>query len=276
MINGIRMHYVVAGEGETVLLLHGFPESWYSWRHQIAALAPHYRVIAPDLRGYDETETRGPYDTETLQTDVLGLLDYAGAERAHVVAHDWGGAIAWLLAIGHPERVQSLTVCNIPHPALFQRGLRRNPRQMLSSWYILFFQVPWLPERMLAARSYHNLARMLINDCRPGTFTRDDVLFMLASWRLKGLGGGINWYRALLRHPRRLPDPVPTVTAPTLMIWGEDDSALGSELADGTEKYVEDFELKRLANTSHWVQQEDPRAVNEMVLAHIRKARLDA
>ncbi|MGD9932291.1 MAG: alpha/beta fold hydrolase [Dehalococcoidia bacterium] len=270
------MHYVVAGVGETVLMLHGFPESWYSWRHQIAALASYYRVIAPDLRGYNETESQGPYDTDTIQADVLSLLDHAGVERAHVVAHDWGGAIAWLLAIGHPERVQSLTVCNIPHPALFQRGLRRNPRQMLRSWYIAFFQIPWLPERVLAAHRYHTLARMLINDCRPGTFTREDLGHMLASWRRSGLGGGIGWYRALLRHPRRLPRPVPTVTAPTLMIWGEDDSALGRDLTDGTEQYVEKFELKLLPNTSHWVQQEEPRAVSEMILEHIRKAPLHA
>ncbi|MCA9831269.1 MAG: alpha/beta hydrolase [Dehalococcoidia bacterium] len=266
------MHYATAGEGEVVLLLHGFPESWYSWRHQIAALAQQYRVIAPDLRGYNETEKQGPYDTDTLQADVLALLDHADASAAHIAGHDWGGAVAWLLAIQHPEHVRSLVVCNIPHPALFQRSLRRNPRQMLRSWYILFFQLPWLPERVFAARRYHLLARMLINDCRPGTFTREDVTEMLAGWRRNGLGGGFNWYRALLRHPRRLPKPVPKVIAPTLMIWGEDDSALGKELTLGTEEYVEDFELTFLPNTSHWVQQEEPRKVTELILAHLAKA----
>lgn len=266
------MHYVVAGEGEPVVLLHGFPESWYSWRHQIAALSTRYRVVAPDLRGFNETEARGPYDTGTLQADVLALMDHEGIPRAHVVAHDWGGAVAWLLAMSHPERVRSLVVCNIPHPAVFQRSLRRNPRQMLRSWYILFFQLPWIPERLLAARGYHNLARMLITDCRPGTFTREDVLHMLEGWRKQGVSGGINWYRGLLRHPRRLPNPPPVVTAPTLMIWGEDDSALGQELTRGTEAYVEDFELKLLPNTSHWVQQEEPALVTALIQAHLARA----
>lgn len=270
-INGVRMHFVVAGKGETVLMLHGFPELWYSWRHQIAALADRYRVVVPDQRGYNETERRGPYDTDTLQADALALLEHLGEQKAHVVGHDWGGAIAWLLAIEHPEAVRSLAVCNLPHPALVQKALRRNPRQWLRSWYILFFQLPWLPERALAWRDYHQLARMLINDCRPGTFTREDVKTFLAAWRRQGLGGGINWYRAAVRHPRRLPKPVPPVLAPTVLIWGEDDVALGKELTYGTEEYVPDLAVHYLPNVSHWVQQEAPERVNEILREHLAR-----
>jgi epoxide hydrolase 4 len=268
-VNGIRMHYVEAGRGETVLLLHGFPEFWYSWRHQIAALAPHYRVVAPDLRGYNETENRGPYDTDTLQQDVLALIDEIGGEPVHLVAHDWGAAVAWLLAIRHPERLKSLTICNVPHPVLFQRGLRR-PAQLKRSWYIGFFQLPSLPERALALKSYHILARTLIRDCRPGTFTREDIKEFLAGWRRQGLNGGINWYRAVVRQPRRLPDPVPSITVPTLMIWGEQDLALGKELTYGTEEFVEDLQLEYFPDASHWVQQEEPDRVNELLLEHLR------
>jgi pimeloyl-ACP methyl ester carboxylesterase len=264
---------VEAGEGDLVVLLHGFPEFWYSWRHQIAALAPGYRAVAPDLRGYNETEKRGPYDTDTLQQDVLGLIAHLGETRAHIVAHDWGGAVAWLLAMNHPEAVRTLTICNIPHPVVFQRRLLKSPRQMLRSWYVAFFQVPLLPQRVVAARNYRTLARGLINDCRPGTFTRDDIREFLAAWRRNGLDGGINWYRALFRHPRRLPGPVPIVKAPTLMVWGEDDVALGKDLTYGTEEYVEDLDLHYLPNTSHWVQQEEPATVNRLLLAHLERHR---
>lgn len=271
-INGIRMHYVHAGQGEPVVLLHGFPEFWYSWRHQIAALAPRYRVVAPDLRGYNETEDRGPYDTDTLQEDVAALIAHLGEESAHIVAHDWGGAVAWLLAIQRPELVRSLAVCNIPHPALFMRNARKNPRQMLRSWYIAFFQVPWLPERLVARNNYRDLARMLIRDCKPGTFTRGDIDRFLEAWRRQGLGGGINWYRALVRHPSRLPDPVPIIEAPTTMIWGDRDRALGVELTDGTEELVRDFNLHLIPGASHWVQQEEPELVNRYLLEHLERA----
>jgi len=265
------MHWVEAGAGDVVLLLHGFPESWYSWRHQIAALSRQYRVVAPDLRGYNETEAKGPYDAETLQQDVLALIAELGETRVHLVAHDWGGAIGWLLAIKHQDAVRSFAACNIPHPALLQKGLRR-PRQLRRSWYVFAFQVPWLPERLLAFQGYHRLASALINDCRPGTFTRDDVKQFLAGWRRHGLGPAVNWYRAAVRHPARLGKPVPIVRAPTVLIWGEDDIALGKELTYGTEELVEDFSVHYLPNTSHWVQQEQPELVNQFLRAHLARA----
>jgi pimeloyl-ACP methyl ester carboxylesterase len=272
-INGIRMHYVTAGAGpETVVLLHGFPESWYSWRHQIAALAPQYRVVVPDQRGFSETEGRPPYDVTTLQHDILGLLAHIGEERVHLVGHDWGGGLAWLLATYHPKAVRSLTVCNAPHPAVFRQALRR-PGQLLKSWYWLFFQLPWLPERTLALKDYHILARTLIHECQRGTFTRDDIRTYLASWRRQGLGGGINWYRALFRDRRAMPASMPVIDVPTLLVWGEADFALGRELPDGTEKHVRDLRVVRLRGISHWVQQDAPHEVNEALLEHL--ARVD-
>ncbi|NJD65513.1 MAG: alpha/beta hydrolase [Chloroflexi bacterium] len=269
-INGIRMHYVEAGAGELVVLLHGFPEFWYSWRHQIRALAAHCRVIAPDLRGYNETENAPPYDIETLEADVIALIRHAGEESAHIVGHDWGGAVAWMLAIRHPERVRSLVVCNLPHPAVFQRAVRR-PRQLLRSWYMVFFQLPWLPERVLAAGRYHRLARKMIRECRPGTFTREDVNAYLEAWRRQGLGGGINWYRALARRRPQLPNPVPLVVAPTTLIWGDADAYLGKELTEGTERHVADLTVHHLPGVSHWVQQEAPAEVNTYLLQHLER-----
>ena len=159
-VNGIRMHYVEAGEGEPVVLLHGFPECWYSWRRQLPALAGSYRVIAPDLRGYHETEARPPYGSGTLQADVLGLLEVLGDRSAHIIGHDGGGAVAWLLAMNHSEAVRSLAILNMPHPALFRAGLR-SLAQLRRSWYIAFFQLPWLPERVLAWNGYRPLTRAI-------------------------------------------------------------------------------------------------------------------
>ena len=165
-VNGIRMHYVEAGEGEPVVFLHGFPECWYSWRRQLPALAGNYRVIAPDLRGYHETEARPQYDSGTLQADVLGLLEALGDRSAHIVGHDGGGAVAWLLAMNHPEAVRSLAILNMPHPALFRAGLR-SLAQLRRSWYIAFFQLPWLPERVLAWNGYRPLTRAISRGIPP-------------------------------------------------------------------------------------------------------------
>lgn len=270
-INGIRMHYAEAGSGELVILLHGFPESWYSWRHQIEALARQYHVVAPDQRGYNETERTPPYDTGTLEDDILALITYLGEPGAHIVGHDWGGAIAWLLALEHPDVVRSLAVCNLPHPAIFEKAIRR-PRQLLRSWYMLFFQLPWLPEWLLSSANYQRLAKGMIGQCRPGTFTREDIRYFLAGWRRYGLRGGLGWYRALLRHPRPLPNPVPLIRVPVTLIWGEADSFLGKELVEGTDEYVHDLAVHMLPATSHWVQQEEPEKVNALLLEHLAKA----
>ncbi|WP_322797351.1 alpha/beta hydrolase [Tepidiforma sp.] len=266
-VNWIRMHYAAAGAGEPVVLLHGFPESWYSWRHQLTGLSDRYRVIAPDQRGYNLTEARPPYDTDTLQADVLALMDALGIEKAHVVGHDWGGVIAWLLGMNHGDRLLTLSVCNLPHPAIFRKRVWR-PRQLLRSWYVGFFQLPRLPELALSAQGYQLLARRMIRECRPGTFTRDDIKEFLAGWRRQGLGGGINWYRWAVRKPPRIPDPVPLIRVPTLLVWGEEDRYLGRELIDGTEEYVARLRVERLPGISHWVQQEAPDEVNRLLREH--------
>ncbi|MEX0784841.1 MAG: alpha/beta hydrolase [Dehalococcoidia bacterium] len=271
VVNGIRMHWVEAGSGpETILFLHGFPEQWYSWRHQIAELSGDYRVVAPDQRGYNETEAQGPYDTDTLQQDILELIQLLGVEKVHLVAHDWGAAIAWLIALNHPEVLHSLVIMNVPHPKVFEKGIRR-PRQMLRSWYILAFQLPWLPERGVSRDDYRWLARSMIRQCAPGTFTRDDIKTMLEGWRYQGLGGGINWYRAAVRDRKPLPDPVPAIDVPTTLIWGDNDVALGKELTYGTEDYVSNLTVNYLPGVSHWVQQEAPAQVNAHLREHLAR-----
>ena len=273
-INGIRVHYVEAGSGELVILLHGFPDCWYSWRHQIKALSTQYHVVAPDLRGYNETDNTGPFDIETLREDVIQLINHLGSKRAHIIGHDWGGAIAWSLAISNPEVVQTLGICNIPHPANFFKGLRTFT-QLKRSWYIFFFQIPLLPERLLARNNYQGFAR-LMSRIKPNT--DEDVKFYVNSWKKYGLSGGINWYRAMARNivkgntsfTRKLNSSM-QVVARTTMIWGEKDFALGKELTFDTDQYVPDLAIFYLPDNGHFVQQEAPQTVNKLLLEHLSK-----
>src|SRR5215211_551361 len=178
-VRGLRLHCVEVGTGPLVVLLHGFPEFWYAWRHQIPALAAAgYRVVAPDLPGYN-TSDKPPrvhdYQPTVLAQEVADLILALGAGSAAVAGHDWGGVLAWLLAMHHPKRVQRLVVLNAPHPVRFLKGLH-SPRQLRRSWYILAFQLPWLPERLVAARDFRALRRALGRQpTRPGAFTAQDI-----------------------------------------------------------------------------------------------------
>ena len=282
-INGIRMHYVESGSGELVILLHGFPDCWYTWRHQIKALSTKYHVIAPDMRGYNETDNTGPFDIETLREDVIQLINHFGSKQAHVIGHDWGGAIAWSLAISNPKVVQTLGICNIPHPANFFKGLRTFA-QFKRSWYIFFFQIPFLPEKFLARNNYQQFARSMYGI---GPNTDEDSNFYVDSWQKYGLSGGINWYRAMARNIflRGVQQKggsffSPTVenlnksmqvAARTTMIWGEKDFALGKELTFNTDQYVPNLTISYLPDVGHFVQQEAPETVNKLLLEHLSK-----
>jgi len=275
-VNGVRLHYVEAGTGPLVVLLHGFPEFWYSWRYQIPALAEAgFRVLAPDLRGYNESDKpagAANYRVELLSADLVGLLQSAGAERAHIVGHDWGGALAWDLAMRHPERVERLVVLNAPHPAAFLRELR-TPGQLLKSWYILFFQLPWLPEWWLGRGDLAFLERILKEEpVRPHAFTDADVAAYRAAFRQPGaLTAALNWYRALLRRgPRQLRRELRVIDVPTLLIWGERDRYLGVRLTKGLEPWVRRLRIERLPNASHWVQADAPEQVNAWMVGFLR------
>ena len=269
---GVRLHLVEAGPegGPLVLLLHGFPESWYGWRHQIPALAgAGYRVWAPDQRGYNRSGApRGvePYALDTLTDDALALLDLAGVESARVVAHDWGAVVAWWLALRDPERVDRLAVLNVPHPLAFRRLLRRPSTQWLRSWYMAFFQLPRLPEAALLRFGTWALRRT----SAPGTFSDADLARYRRGWARPGRASGmLAWYRAMRSHPPgRLPDG-PTVRPPTLVVWGDADVALDPRLAQMSVDLCADGRLVRLPGVSHWVQHEAPEAVNRELLSFL-------
>jgi pimeloyl-ACP methyl ester carboxylesterase len=280
-VKGVRLHYVEAGSGPLVLLLHGFPEFWYSWRHQIPALAAAgFRVLAPDLRGYNESAKPlgvSQYHIDMLRDDVVGLIRQAGVERAHVVGHDWGGAIAWHVALTRPEAVERLAVLNAPHPAAFLRELR-TLAQLCKSWYVFFFQLPWLPEWFLRRRNFAFLDRTLSRDrIKPGVFTAEDIeAYKRALAQPGALTATINYYRAALRrHPRASLRDLHPIDLPTLLIWGERDRYLGIRLTEGLEQWVPNLRIERLPNASHWVQNDLPDRVNELLVEFLRRPAQD-
>lgn len=272
---GLRMHAAVAGpeSGPLVVLLHGFPEFWYSWRHQIPALAQAgFRVVALDQRGYNLTEKTPPFDTGTLSQDVVNLIRACGRERAHVAGHDWGAAVAWALAGAHPEHVEKLAILNVPHPSVMVKNLLGgNWRQLGRSWYIFFFQIPGLPEWALSSEMYRGLRGTLKRTSRPGTFSRDDLERYVAAWSQPGaLNAMIGWYRTaahatLKRRPLARGQKI---TAPTLILWGEQDIALGVELAEQSLGYLEQGRLVRFPDATHWVHEEFPDDVSGCLLEH--------
>ena len=259
-----------------VLMLHGFPECWYSWRHQLRALAPYFECVAPDLRGYGATDAPVGIENYTLDKlvgDVADLIEACGRERAIIMAHDWGGGIAWATALMRPELVERLIVMNCPHLKKFRENLLHNPRQMLRSWYILFFQLPRLPEAMLRARDFAMLKRMLRDSAvNKSAFSDDDLARYRAAFRNPySITAAINYYRALFREAvreRREPDWMSRkIAAPTMVIWGEQDVALRKELTFGMKELFDGpFEIHYVSDSGHWVQQEQPAIVNEYVL----------
>jgi pimeloyl-ACP methyl ester carboxylesterase len=273
--NGFRFAVDEAGAGDHLALcLHGFPESRFSWRHQLPLLAQMgYRAWAPDLRGYGETEPK-PQDVpayliDRLMEDVAALIDASGASKVTLIGHDWGAGLAWTFAANAPRPLERLVIMNVPHPAIMSAHLRRSWAQLKKSWYMFFFQIPGLPERMLTARDGRAIRRAFYEMAVDKTHFTPDVLDRYArdAQRPGAMTGMINWYRAAMRLQGKLAGPWPVIETPTLIIWGEEDSALGVELLDGTDAYVRDLTVRRLPGVSHWVQQEAPEKVNPILQA---------
>ena len=273
--NGLRFHVASCGEGDRLALcLHGFPECWYSWRYQLPLLARlGYRAWAPDLRGYGESDRPvgiPAYALEPLMDDVAGLIDAAGPQSTILLAHDWGAIIAWYFAMRRCRPLERLVIMNVPHPAVMRRALR-TPRQLLRSWYVFFFQIPRLPEALLRARNYRAIAdafRNMAVDKRRFPEAVLDVYRRNAAYP-GALTAMINYYRAAVRggSMRHAAPGFPPIETPTLMLWGEEDIALGKETTYGTDAFVPHLTLRYLPGVSHWVQQEAPEAVNAMLEA---------
>jgi pimeloyl-ACP methyl ester carboxylesterase len=266
--NGLTFEVAQAGEGDhLVLMLHGFPELHYSWRHQMPMLAEKgYRVWAPNLRGYgasDRPEGIEAYRIRTLAQDVAALIDASGASKVTLVAHDWGAIIAWHFAILKIRPLEGLVILNVPHPRCARRELKKW-RQLRKSWYIFFFQLPAIPEWLLGRSKAAPIARIFRESAvNKALFQREEVEpYRKAAARPGALTAMLNYYRALLRLPDARDTGAGFVEVPTLVLWGEQDVAIDIHVLDGMEQYVEDLTLRRFPEASHWVQQDIPDEIN--------------
>lgn len=272
--NEVRLHTRVAGpeDGPLVILLHGFPEFWYGWHNQIQPLADAgYRVVVPDQRGYNRSEKPDgvrSYHLDTLASDIVGLIDAFDRETAAVAGHDWGAAVAWWLALTHPDRIDSLTAINVPHPTVMETTLRSSWRQRRKSWYMLAFQLPWLPEAISRAGNCRVLQRGLEDSSRPGTFSAADFSRYRIAWTQPGaLTAMINWYRAMLRYRPRPPQK--QVSVPTLVMWGRQDQFLLPEMAEKSVQYCDDAQLETFSAATHWLLHEQPAETASALVAHL-------
>lgn len=276
--NGLTFEVAEAGAGDHLILcLHGFPELNFSWRYQMPLLAElGYRVWAPNQRGYGASsrpEGVDAYRTDLIVEDAAALFDASGATKLTLMAHDWGGAIAWLFAIWKKRPIERLVVMNLPHPACFAEALKHGP-QRRRSWYMAFFQLPKLPEWMMGRGDARGIRGAFYNMAVDKSRFPKAVLdvYARAAQRPGALTAMINWYRAAARHRSAMRIGDGKVDVPTLIVWGEEDTALGLETLDGTERYVSDLTIRRLPGVSHWVQQEAPERVNAIVAEWLPRA----
>jgi pimeloyl-ACP methyl ester carboxylesterase len=272
-VGDVILHCVIAGppDGDVVLLLHGFPEFWYEWYEYILPLATAgYRVVVPDQRGYHRSERPdaiSAYHPDALATDVCGIIDNIGAEKAHIVGHDWGAFVAWWVALHHPARLQTLSVINVPHPTAFKQTLWRNPKQVLRSWYIGLFQLPRVPEAIARVGNWRSVTAMMQRSSHEGTFDATDFERYRTAWALDGAYEAmINWYRAVVRAN---PQPVQTqINTPTLLLWGAQDRFLTRSLADASAQYCTHSEVVMFEQATHWVPHEEQTHVQTQLLDH--------
>jgi pimeloyl-ACP methyl ester carboxylesterase len=283
--NGLRVHYVTAGAGPLILFVHGFPEFWYEWKAQLAEFGRDHLAVAPDMRGYNLSGKPAlvkDYRAKHLVEDLRLLAAHLGQRRFALVAHDWGGAVAWNFAAAHPQQVEKLVIINAPHPMTFARELRDNPAQQQASAYMNLFRSE-KAERVLSEHGYARLSRMTLDAwaANGGVATAEDRLAYLSAWSQPGaLTGGLNYYRASPLHPPQ-PDQAPAlpeldpasfrVRVPTLVIWGERDEALLAGNLDGLGSYVDDLRVVRIPEGSHWVVHEQPTRVNSLIREFLHK-----
>jgi pimeloyl-ACP methyl ester carboxylesterase len=268
----IRLHYVEAGAGPLVVLLHGFPEFWYSWRHQIPALvAAGFRVNAVDLPGYNDSDK--PEDVEAyaipeIVRDLAGFLTQTNETPVAVVAHDWGGVAAWFLAMNHPELVSRLVVMNAPHPKPFFRELRRSFTQKLRMSYQLFFRLPWLPEFVMSRFRYAFLRRMLK---RMGRFRDEELQRYVEAWSKPGaLTGMANYYRVVGRRKKGPRPAIKPLPMPVMLIWGERDPVFQRGVTEDFDDVVPDLRVERIARAGHFVQTDAPEKVSELLVDFLK------
>jgi pimeloyl-ACP methyl ester carboxylesterase len=271
-LDAIKLHYVTAGEGPLVVLVHGFPDFWYSWRKQILPLAAAgYRIVAPDMRGYnlsDKPAYIADYGTRVVAKDIADLIDALGEPRAHVIGHDWGAGLAWAFAMEHPDKLERLAVLNGPHAENMLKAMK-DPVQLAKSWYVFLFQIPWVSDEIVKMDGF----KLLLDGFRreevtPGAFSEHDLAAYKASYEEpNAIASMLKYYRGMMRPS--LAPKMSIVEAKTLSIWGVNDPHLGRELATPPADKVPNATTELISDASHWVHHEQPARVNELLLAHL-------
>ena len=276
-VSNIRLHYVTAGKGRLIMFLHGFPEFWYEWKNQLAEFGRDHQAVAPDMRGYNLSSKPAEveqYRMKYLIGDIRALAEHLGCKKFILVAHDWGGGVAWPFAMRHPEYLEKLVIINAPHPVTFVRELRDNPAQRKASQYILVHRTREA-EEILARDDYALLVNSLVKGgMERGYFTEEDRKAYIEAWSQPGaLTGGLNYYRAahlgsFTGESDEILSADPSlfmVAVPTLVIWGERDRYLLTGNLEGLEKYVPNLTIKRIPDGSHWIIHEKPAMVNSYI-----------
>jgi pimeloyl-ACP methyl ester carboxylesterase len=292
-VNGVRLHYASAGvcagtgvdTGKLILFLHGFPEFWYAWRNQLIEFGKNSLAVAPDLRGYNlssKPEEVERYKISELARDIRELIAHLGVESCSLVGHDWGGVVAWAVAMAFPEAVEKLVIINAPHPAIFERELRENPAQQQASQYMLIFRNTQA-EVLLTANNFANMQETVLGEgLKQGLFTEADRQAYLEAWSQPGaITGGLNYYRASEIGPPGGAGEEGAglsanfssmqVKAPTLVIWGEKDPYLLTGNLDGLDRYVSKLSVERIPDATHWVVHEKPALVNSLIRSFITR-----
>ncbi|WP_299824826.1 alpha/beta hydrolase [uncultured Pontibacter sp.] len=272
----VTLHVAMAGEaeGELVLFLHGFPEFWFGWQKQLDFFAAQgYMAVAPDQRGYNlssKPQAVEEYTLEKLTEDIVGLIAALGKEKVVLVGHDWGGVVAWSVAMHFPDLLHKLIILNMPHPIVMLQHLRNNPRQMLRSWYTAFFQVPVLPEQAAKVLNYTMLEKSMTGTANANAFSEEELATYKEAWKQPGaITSMINWYRAFKHTHLNLRRKI---NLPTLMLWGMKDTALGAEMAEPSISLCPQGKLIFLDEASHWLHHEQPDKVNQEILAFLRES----
>ena len=278
-VNGVRLHYMTAGQGRLIMFLHGFPEFWYEWKKQLAHFSRDHQAVAPDMRGYNLSSKPADvaqYELKLLVEDVRALADHLGHKRLVLAGHDWGGVVAWAFAATHPEYLEQLIIINAPHPAVFDRELRQNPAQQQASQYMLVFRTP-AAEQMISAGNFSALDHTLLQPgITQGYFGPEDREAYLQAWLQPGaITGGLNYYRAAHAGPPAGPEQraeelaaqvkALRIEVPTLVIWGEKDPYLLTGNLNGLEQYVPALTVRRVPDGSHWVIHEQPELINSYI-----------
>ncbi len=271
-VQGLRLHTLMAGpvEGRLAILLHGFPEHATSMEALLIELAKAgYRAIAPDQRGYnlsDKPQGLDAYTIDVLAKDVLGLMDALGREKAMVVGHDWGAAVTWWLALNHPDRVERAATINVPHPVVMLNTLKSSLAQLKRSWYMFFFQLPWLPELVLGRGEGKPFAAAVASKAWPGVYGEKEQDEMRKAWLQPGaLTGMLNWYRAAFQRQPAIPADI-RIRVPMMLVWGCKDHALGEEMAQPSIDLCDHGRLEKFPEATHWIQREEPQRVGALLV----------